>query len=47
VAVLDGEVQGRTGSTPYVVWGNRAFLALVAAGLLMPALSSRLRRRIA
>jgi apolipoprotein N-acyltransferase len=47
VAVLEGEVQGRTGSTPYVVWGNWAFLALVVAGLLLAALSSRLHRRIA
>ena len=26
VAVLDGQAQGYTGSTPYVVWGNWAFL---------------------
>jgi apolipoprotein N-acyltransferase len=47
VAVLEGEAQGRTGSTPYVMWGNWAFLALVATGLLVAALFSRLRRRIA
>ncbi len=39
-AVLSGQVQGRTGSTPYVRWGNNAFLLLVilllAAALIRP-----------
>ena len=34
VAVLDGEAQGMTGSTPYSRWGNRAFLALALLVLL-------------
>jgi apolipoprotein N-acyltransferase len=38
VAVLEGRAQGRTGSTPYVWWGNWAFLALVWASLLIPPL---------
>jgi apolipoprotein N-acyltransferase len=47
VAVLEGQAQGRTGSTPYVLWGNWACLALVAAGLLVPPLSRRFRQRVA
>jgi apolipoprotein N-acyltransferase len=31
---LTGSVQGRTGTTPYLIWGNWAFLVLVAALLL-------------
>jgi apolipoprotein N-acyltransferase len=47
VAVLEGRAQGRTGSTPYVVWGNWAVLALVAAALLTLPLTRRLQRRVA
>jgi apolipoprotein N-acyltransferase len=39
---LTGTAQGRTGTTPYLIWGNWAFLALVAALLLV---SARLTRR--
>ena len=35
-AVLEGEAQGRTGSTPYIVWGNWVFLGLAAGALLLP-----------
>jgi len=45
VAVLEGHAQGRAGSTPYVWWGNWAFLALVAVSLLLPSLTKRLWRR--
>lgn len=31
--VLEGAAQGMTGATPYVRWGNRAFLALAALAL--------------
>ena len=31
--VLTGQVQGYTGSTPYVRWGNAAVLLLIAAML--------------
>ena len=44
VAVVEGLAQGRTGSTPYVLWGNWACLALVCAGLIVPILLSRWRR---
>jgi apolipoprotein N-acyltransferase len=44
-AVVSGRVQGRTGATPYVRWGNLAVLGLAAA-LLLAALSlSYLQRR--
>ena len=36
VAVVDGSVQGFSGSTPYVWWGNWPFLAIAAAMLLPP-----------
>ena len=42
VGILDGEVQGMAGATPYVRWGNYAFLALAAFSLLI---GIRLRRR--
>ena len=45
VAVLEGRAQGRTGSTPYILWGNWAFLAIVAASLLAPPLIVRFRER--
>jgi apolipoprotein N-acyltransferase len=45
VAVLEGQAQGRKGSTPYALWGNWAFLALIAASLLVPPLLNRFRRR--
>lgn len=32
---LDSQVQGMTGATPFVRWGNRAFLALAALSLLV------------
>lgn len=38
---LRGEAQGRTGATPYLRWGNLAFLTLAAALLLVSA-----RRRV-
>ncbi len=41
-AALHGKVQGMTGSTPYVRWGNGAFLVL-ACGLLALALWPRQR----
>ncbi|HTS54588.1 MAG TPA: apolipoprotein N-acyltransferase [Burkholderiales bacterium] len=47
VAVLEGRAEGRGGNTPYIRWGNWAFLALAAAGLLVPLLSSRVRQRVA
>ncbi|TCJ12977.1 apolipoprotein N-acyltransferase [Parasulfuritortus cantonensis] len=33
--ILDGAVQGMTGSTPYARWGNGAFLALVSVALAL------------
>jgi len=45
IAVLEGQAQGRTGTTPYVFWGNWAFLALVAAGLSAPLFVTGLRGR--
>ena len=45
VAVLEGQAQGRTGSTPYVLWGNWAFLGLTAACLLLPMLTKWLWQR--
>jgi apolipoprotein N-acyltransferase len=45
VAVLEGQAQGRKGSTPYALWGNWAFLVLIAASLLVPPLLNRFRRR--
>ncbi len=47
VAVLEGQALGRTGSTPYVWWGNWAFLALASASLLIPPLVLRVSRRVA
>lgn len=47
IAVLEGRAQGRSGTTPYIFWGNWAFLALVAAGLSVPLFSKRFRRRVA
>jgi len=44
VAVVEGLAQGRTGSTPYVLWGNWACLALVFAGLVVPVLVDRRQR---
>ncbi len=44
VAVLEGQAQGRTGSTPYILWGNWAFLALVLASVLVPPLVLRFWR---
>jgi len=41
-AALHGQAQGRAGSTPYVRWGNGAFLALALA-LLAAALIRRQR----
>jgi apolipoprotein N-acyltransferase len=43
-AVLVGEAQGRRGSTPYVRWGNGAFLALSGLGLLLAWWLARRRR---
>jgi apolipoprotein N-acyltransferase len=40
VAVVNGSVQGFSGSTPYVWWGNWPFLA-VAAAMLLPLLRAR------
>ena len=40
-AVLEGQAQGRTGSTPYIVWGNWVFLGLAAGALLLPWLWAR------
>lgn len=36
---LTGNARGRSGETPFLVWGNWAFLVLVAALLLIPAIS--------
>jgi apolipoprotein N-acyltransferase len=47
VAVLEGQAQGRAGSTPYVLWGNWAFLALTATCLLVAPLAKRSWRRVA
>jgi apolipoprotein N-acyltransferase len=45
-AVVTGRVQGRTGATPYVRWGNLAVLGLAAAMLVAAlSLSYRYRRR--
>ena len=44
-AVLDGQAQGRTGSTPYILWGNWVFLGLALAGLLLPWAASRARQQ--
>jgi apolipoprotein N-acyltransferase len=35
VATLTGKAQGRTGETPYLVWGNWAFLGLAGSLLLV------------
>jgi len=35
-AVLEGQAQGHTGSTPYIMGGNWPFLVLAAAALLAP-----------
>jgi len=43
--VLDGQAQGRKGSTPYILWGNWVFLGLALAGLLLPWGASRGRQR--
>jgi apolipoprotein N-acyltransferase len=43
-AVVTGRVQGRTGATPYVRWGNLAVLGLAAA-MLLAALSLTYWRR--
>jgi apolipoprotein N-acyltransferase len=40
VAVVHGSVQGFSGSTPYVWWGNWPFLA-IAAAMLLPLLRLR------
>ena len=37
VAVIEGSVQGFSGSTPYIRWGNWPFLA-IAAAMLLPLL---------
>ncbi|OYY95625.1 MAG: apolipoprotein N-acyltransferase [Hydrogenophilales bacterium 28-61-23] len=43
---LTGDAQGRIGDTPYLIWGNWAFLALVATLLAMHAIfNSPLRRK--
>jgi len=44
VAVVEGLAQGRAGSTPYVLWGNWACLALACVGLIVPVLVDRRRR---
>lgn len=43
-AVVSGRVQGRTGATPYVRWGNLAILGLISA-MLLAALSLSYRHR--
>jgi apolipoprotein N-acyltransferase len=43
VGTLTGSAQGRTGTTPYLIWGNGAFLVLLAA-LLLPLLPFNLQR---
>jgi apolipoprotein N-acyltransferase len=40
-AVLEGQAQGRAGSTPFIVWGNWVFLGLAAGSLLLPWLWAR------
>lgn len=44
-AVVQGEVRGFTGATPYVRWGNWGFLALSALMLLAPRLARSIRVR--
>ncbi len=44
-ATLTGIAQGRTGSTPYLIWGNWAFLALLAALLFVAFRGVRHARR--
>jgi apolipoprotein N-acyltransferase len=46
IAVLEGQAQGRTGSTPYILWGNWAVLALAASGISVPLLYKRFGRRV-
>ncbi len=43
--VLNGEVQGYQGSTPYVVFGNYGFLALALGMVLLPTLIRGFRAR--
>ena len=44
-AVLDGEIQGYAGATPYVRWGNAPMLAASLGLLGIALLSGRLRRQ--
>ncbi len=44
-AVLEGSAQGRTGSTPYILWGNWPFLGLAVGSLLVPWAWARRRTR--
>jgi apolipoprotein N-acyltransferase len=41
---IDAEVRGRSGATPYVRWGNYAFLALAATMIVIAVLISRSAR---
>jgi apolipoprotein N-acyltransferase len=42
---ISGEVQGRQGRTPYILWGNAAFLLLSAIMIASVPLVSRMRRK--
>ncbi len=42
-ASVNGEIHGRTGSTPYVSMGNAGFLALAIAMILVGPLAARLK----
>ena len=42
---LSGEVQGRQGRTPYILWGNAGFLLLSAIMIGIAPLASRIRRK--
>jgi len=44
-AILDVEIAGRSGVTPYVRWGDALVVALAGAALVIVAVMSRRRRR--
>jgi apolipoprotein N-acyltransferase len=42
---ISGEVQGRQGRTPFIVWGNAGFLLLCAIMIAIALLTARLRAK--
>jgi apolipoprotein N-acyltransferase len=42
---ISGEVQGRQGRTPFIVWGNAGFLLICAIMIAIALWSARMRRR--